>query len=80
MYIYYSGYCSNYGTLFAVLMKYGIPFEWHSRKRGCKRCYADFYIDKDTDPALWEIEDEARAWDAQKGRRFELKVFSEYTV
>lgn len=81
VYIYYSVLCSNYLTLFAVLMKYKIPFEWHSKNRGCGRCYADFCLDKERNPALWEIEDEARAWDDSRGKKkFELKVISEYYV
>ena len=78
MYIYYSVLCSNYLTLFGILMKHRISFEWHSKTRGGGRCYADFYLDKDRDPALWEIEDEAVAAESGRGKTFELKVISSY--
>lgn len=77
-YTYYSVLCSNYMTLFGVLMKHRIPFEWHSKVRGCGRCYADFTLDRDYNPALWEIEDEAKAAEAGRGKKFDLKVISTY--
>jgi len=78
VYRYYSVLCSNYGTLFGVLMHHRIPFEWHSKLRGCGRCYADFSLDTEYNPTYEEIAAEAAEIEARRGKKLNMVIISTY--
>jgi len=77
-FVYFSVRCSNYLTLFRVLMNHRVPFEWHSRTHCAGACYADFCLDTERDPTYSEIEAEAETIDRERGKIFTMTIMSEY--
>ena len=80
IFTYYSVVCSDHWALMNSLMHMHISFEYHAKRPGNAVCYIDFVLDKDRDPAYWEIEYDCKKFWERKGVNGHIEVLNTYEL